>query len=673
VRVRSATRCWPRTRARSRSTHSGKGTWTLTSGSGTFADAVANDGLATYTYSAADLGTATFALSYPTGATPIDVDAYVTATPATRDDDTESTLAWSPSGFTVTASALSNPPPNPINDPITTKTAGTSFNLNLTAYGQTPTDPLCGVIETYTGAKTLQWWSTWQNPATGFVTPTIGATAIGSSSGAPTSLAITFTNGQASVTAKYKDVGQMAISMRDATVSPAVAGASNSFVVKPADFAITAVTTPALVANPGVSVPTGAIFVAAGDPFRVVLEARDAEASRTQNYGRETPAEGIKLTASSLVAPVGGRNGTANDGSIGNGSAFGATAPNGTFVGTTFSWDEVGAVQLSASVADASYLGAGDTLGTATGTVGRFRPHHFDVAYNTPRFQTACSSGAFTYVGQSFDYAAAQTPVLTATARNTAGSTTQNYAGTWMRMTAGSLTGLAYSAASGAVSPSAPNAPLVTAAGAGLASVAFSNGPTEAFARAAPVAPFQADLSLALNVLDLDAVAYAANPARFGVATLGNGIAFTSGKELRYGRMAFSNANGSELAALAVPLTAEYWTGSLFVANTADSCTLVPIAELARTPSPVGLVSNPTIANSPLASGAAGLSLSATGAGNTGYFALSYDLSTLTGAGLDFLRFDWDGNGTYSEDPTGRATFGIFRGDGKTIYIRELY
>ncbi len=654
-------------------TQSGKGTWTLTSGNGSFADAVANDGLATYTYSPLDLGSATFALSYPEGATPIDVDAYVSAAPATRDDDTEGTLAWAASGFTVTASALSNPPPNPINDPITTKTAGTSFNLNISAYGQTPTDPLCGVIETYTGAKTLQWWSTWQNPATGFVTPTINAASIGSNSAAPIALPVTFSNGQASVSAKYKDVGQMLISTRDATVSPAISGATNAFVVKPADFAITAVTTPAGVANPAVSVPTATVFVAAGDPFRVVVEARDAEGSRTQNYGRETLAEGIKLTASSLVAPVGGRNGTANDGSIGNGSAFSATAPNGTFVGTTFTWDEVGAVQLRASVADASYLGAGDTLGTPTSTVGRFCPQHFDVAYNTPRFQTACGVGAFTYVGQSFGYASAQTPVLTATARNAAGSTTQNYAGTWMRMTAGALTGLAYGAASGSVSPGAPNAPTVTGAGAGVVTVAFSSGPLLAFSRSVPLAPFNADLSLALNVLDLDAVAYTANPARFGAATPGNGIGFTSGKEMRYGRMAFTNANGSELAALSVPLTAEYWNGSLFVANTADSCTLVPVTALARTPSPAGLVSTPTIANSPLASSAAGLSLSATGAGNTGYFALSYDLSTLTGAGLDFLRFDWDGNGTYSEDPTGRATFGIFRGDSKVIYTRELY
>jgi hypothetical protein len=654
-------------------TQSGKGSWALSSGSGAFLDSIANDGLATYSYGSADLGTARFALSYAEGNTPINIDAYVTATPLVRDDDTDGNLAWAPSGFTVTANALANPPPSTIDDPITTRVAGTDFSLNVAAYGQTPTDPLCGVIEAYTAAKTLEWWSTWQNPATGFVTPTINTSAIGSSFVAPTPLAVTFTNGQATVTAKYKDVGLISVSMRDATVSPVIAGASNAFVVRPADFAITAVTTPALAANTGTSVPTGAVFVAAGDPFRVVVEARDSEASRAQNYGRESPAEGIGLTAATLVAPVGGRNGTANDGSIGNGSAFSATTPAGTFTGSTFSWDEVGAIRLRASVADASYLGAGDTLGTISGTVGRFRPHHFDVAYNTPRFRTSCGAGMFTYVGQPFDFATAERPILTATARNTAGSTTQNYAGTWMRMTAGSLTGRTYTAALGSVSPGAPNAPTVTAAGAGVVTIEFSNGPALAFTRAAPIAPFDADLSLAVNVLDLDAVAFPSNPARFGVATAGNGIAFTSGKQMRYGRMAFTNASGSELAALAVPLTAEYWNGGLFVPNTSDSCTVLPIAELASTPLPAGLASTPTIANSPLVLGGAGLSLSATGAGNVGSFALSYDLSTASGAGLDFLRFDWDDGGTYSDDPKGLATFGIFRGDGKMIYIREVY
>ena len=39
-----------------------------------------------------------------------------------------------------------------------------------------------------------------------------------------------------------------------------------------------------------------------------------------------------------------------------------------------------------------------------------------------------------------------------------------------------------------------------------------------------PSAPFDAELALALNVIDSDGVAYASNPARFGTATAGNGI-----------------------------------------------------------------------------------------------------------------------------------------------------
>ena len=36
---------------------------------------------------------------------------------------------------------------------------------------------------------------------------------------------------------------------------------------------------------------------------------------------------------------------------------------------------------------------------------GRFIPDHFNVTFNTPAFATACSSGTFTYVGQTFSYA----------------------------------------------------------------------------------------------------------------------------------------------------------------------------------------------------------------------------------------------------------------------------
>ena len=166
------------------------------------------------------------------------------AEPGVTDDDAEPNLVLSPNGFTVTASALSNPPPNPINDPITTQTAGTSFPLHLTAYGVTPTDPVCGVIEAYRGAKTLKFWSTYSDPSSGTVAATIDGTTIATSSGSAANQAVAFTAGQALVTAKYKDVGEIQISMMDdSPVEPAagITGVTNLFVSMPADFVVTTV------------------------------------------------------------------------------------------------------------------------------------------------------------------------------------------------------------------------------------------------------------------------------------------------------------------------------------------------------------------------------------------------------------------------------------------------
>ncbi|NOX76534.1 MAG: hypothetical protein GXP17_07985, partial [Gammaproteobacteria bacterium] len=54
-------------------TQSGVGSWSLAAGNGSFVDAIANDGLATYTFDAADNGVATFNLDYRSGIASIDV------------------------------------------------------------------------------------------------------------------------------------------------------------------------------------------------------------------------------------------------------------------------------------------------------------------------------------------------------------------------------------------------------------------------------------------------------------------------------------------------------------------------------------------------------------------------------------------------------------------------
>ena len=49
------------------------------------------------------------------------------------------------------------------------------------------------------------------------------------------------------------------------------------------------------------------------------------------------------------------------------------------------------------------------------------------------------------------------------------------------------------------------------------------------------------------------------------------------------------------------------------------------------------------------------------------------DLSTASGADLEWLYHDWDGDSSYDNNPTGRATFGIYKGQDAIIHIRELY
>ena len=60
------------------------------------------------------------------------------------------------------------------------------------------------------------------------------------------------------------------------------------------------------------------------------------------------------------------------------------------------------------------------------------------------------------------------------------------------------------------------------------------------------------------------------------------------------------------------------------------------------------------------------LQLAAPGAGNQGSV-------LIRGAVPSWLRFDWDGGTAGDEDPTGQATFGIFGGERRTIYTREIY
>ena len=162
------------------SVSTGAGAWSVITGAGNLSDADTSDGLASYTFNASDNGSVVLGLTYSAGAPAVDIDGSESS--GATDDDSEGLLTFSPSGITITANQLSNPPPGVINDPIGPQTAGVDFELHLAAFGGTPEDATCGVIEAIDGPRQVNFWQSWENPGSGSVTATVGGTGCGQQS-----------------------------------------------------------------------------------------------------------------------------------------------------------------------------------------------------------------------------------------------------------------------------------------------------------------------------------------------------------------------------------------------------------------------------------------------------------------------------------------------------------
>ena len=286
----------------------------------------------------------------------------------------------------------------------------------------------------------------------------------------------------------------------------APACSSDNFAIRPQAFTVSS-------SNATNTATTGAPSIRAGAPFNLT-------AASVPGYTGTPTIDGSKV----IGTPAAG---------VLSGSFGAAAAATGTASGAGFSYGEVGLFGLSQhGVYDSSFtlvdqpdhclagfsnVLVGGKYGCSIGSVavtpvvgssgfGRFTPDHFTVAYNTPQFQPACVAGAFSYLGQPFNYATA--PVLTVQARNLGGGATSNYAGAWWKLSNASLTGKSYTAASGTLDTGllpAPD-PVITAAAGGSGTLTFSSGGGLGFLRpAAPVAPFDAEISLAINVIDGDA------------------------------------------------------------------------------------------------------------------------------------------------------------------------
>ena len=468
-------------------------------------------------------------------------------------------------------------------------------------------------------------------------------------------------------------------------VSPTTTACSNdNFAIRPSAFANFAVTdTDWQTAGSGRNVDSvsfGALTHKAGRPLTVRADAVNAAGTPaiTTNYAA---APAASLTTCSGAAC------TSSFGTL----SLDATFASGQLSTATASYNEVGSFQLqlvdstfaAVDAADGSTAVERNIVSPAI-NVGRFVPDHFVVSYNTPAFGTAC--GTFTYTGQRFNYTTV--PVITVAAKNFANNTTTLYAtsGSWWRITNASLANKTYAAASGTLDTTGlpVTDPVIASTGNGVGTLSFSSGSGLSFTRSL-ASPYDADISLAIDVIDADGVSLG-TAAQFGAATPGNGIAFTSGKVMRFGRLRLSNANGSQLVPMAIRMETQYWNGTAFVTS-ADTCTAITPVNIALGNYQRNLSGGETAVASvgAFSGGVAWIRLSAPGAANNGSVDVSVNLSPApvgasctagmtasTASGLAYLQGSWCG-APLDRDPTARATFGVYRGSDHMIYQRENF
>lgn len=411
----------------------------------------------------------------------------------------------------------------------------------------------------------------------------------------------------------------------------------------------------------------------AGQPFTIAVTGLNQLGNVTGNYNGNPAAN---LTAF-ILPPLA----TCATCSLGTGAFAGA---GGTVSTSTATYSEVGAFQLQMSddtfaavdAADGSTAAERTAYSTMT-TVGRFVPDHFTLTSGA--VTAACTSGApaFTYMNQAFQNLAA-----TVQAQNAAGASTVNYHSPGFAP--GNLATLAWRA------ENANNGSDLSARlNVGAPSPLWNNGSyslssaTASFRRATPDNPDGPydSLQLGVRVTDPDGVALNGldmNAATSGACAPCDAKAVGAATSVRFGRLRLSNAVGSELRALIIPATAQYWNGTGFTTNFADYQLAIPCTALSGLLTLGNFQGNLNAGETlPVLSGVLGaanyLTLTSPGAGNNG----SVDVTVNLG-GMPWLRGRWDDTSNpdadpstmYDDDPAARATFGIHR--DAMIYRREI-
>jgi len=498
----------------------------------------------------------------------------------------------------------------------------------------------------------------------------------------------------------YHDAGKIRLHANYSAGGVTLTGSSNAFWVSPAELIISA--------KSGTTTLNGATATAtpthvAGEDFTLNISAYNAAtpAVVTPNY---SPGQiQVKLTRTGPTFIDQNADGTltyaasstlASDISPSFNDANLTSFVSGESIYNAAQYSEVGLLNLDAQ--DINYGNANIVISATAINIGRFIPDHFkQTVISNGSFFATCNTGtAFAYSGQkdeSTDSIGAisylTNPVLAITAYNKQGAITQNYyedtqgsVNDYMKLSNSHIVITAPTVDQVAVGVDSNILPLTSNMNTGtlsqndLTTATPSDNPLPKgvlhyqlsddddffYDRSANalVAPFTSDIDFStVSITDTDTV---------NVTTTVD--ASPTGVEIRFGRLVLKNSFGPETSNLPQQMQIEHFDGTGFVVSSNNDCVTYDASKISLT----NITLDPALTDKLggtgdfIAGKTQAIELEATGDGNRGTVGVSYDA-------YDWLKYDWSGNDIYNEDPSAKATFGLYRGNDRVIYTREIF
>jgi MSHA biogenesis protein MshQ len=496
----------------------------------------------------------------------------------------------------------------------------------------------------------------------------------------------------------YYDAGQIRLyaSYNIGSVKT-LAGSSNAFWVSPAELVVRATSGST---NLDGAAATSSKTYAAGDSFALTVTALNSLGVVTPNY---LPGQ-IQL----MLTRMAPRLSDSVDGNFtyGPSSAIASSASPafqdvmlssfsfGESAYNSAQYSEVGLLKLD--VQDSNYGNENMIIPAIAINIGRFIPEHFTqtvvddgyfiatcnasielTAYSGQLDEATNSIGAISYLSN---------PILAITAYNKQGNITQNYyedseasVNDYMKLSASDISVITPTMDQVAIGVDNNKLSLtanmntgtlsqtnLTASSSGVAlpkgTLHYQLSDADHFfynrSANALVAPFTSDIDFSIaSIIDTDNVS---------VTTTVD--ASPTGVEIRFGRLLLENSFGPETSNFPQLMKIEHFDGNAFIADSGENCASYDAGRILLT----NISLNPSLTR---VLGGTGLfingktqtiELEAPGIGNQGQIGVLYDA-------YDWFKYDWDNDSVYDDSPSSTATFGIFRGNDRTTFWREVF